>query len=53
MEYYEIELITDEMMKHDLKDPLKLCAPGWCGPVDGYILEDGMPIVLHKHEETL
>ena len=51
MDYYEIELITDEMMKRDIKDSLKLCSPGWCGPVDGYILKDEMPLVIHEHEK--
>ena len=53
MEYHEIELITDEMMKWDIKDLLHLCSPGWCGPVDGYILKGDMSILHNKHEEIL
>ena len=40
MENHEIELITDEMMKSEQYDLLEGCAPGWCGPVDGYLLQD-------------
>jgi hypothetical protein len=39
MENHEIELITDEMMKKELEDHFEVCSPGWCGPVDGYLLD--------------
>ncbi len=40
MESHEIELITDEMMKWEVKDLFEGCSPGWCGPVDGFMLKD-------------
>ena len=40
MECHEIELITDEMMKYEIKNLLEFCSPGWCGPVDGFMLKD-------------
>ena len=40
MESHEIELITDEMMKSEVIDLFNSCAPGWCGPVDGFMLKD-------------
>ena len=38
METYEIELITDEE-NCDAHDLVGMCAPGWCGPVDGFMME--------------
>ena len=38
MENYEIELITDEMLKYEQYDLLEMCSPGWCSPVDGFML---------------
>jgi len=40
MENHEIELITDEMMKNEQQEIVEMCSPGWCGPVDGYLLHD-------------
>ena len=39
MEDHKIELVTDESVACEQQDVVVACSPGWCGPVDGFMLD--------------